>query len=48
MPLMRSPEGEERDIPDAGVVALERLGWERVETRPPAKRAPRKRPAADE
>lgn len=35
MPLMRSPEGDEQEIPDAGLTALERLGWERVKTERP-------------
>ncbi|UNX54087.1 hypothetical protein MF406_14215 [Georgenia sp. TF02-10] len=50
-PLMRSPEGEERDIKPAGVAALSRLGWKAVqakdEKKPPVKRPARPRkPAA--
>ena len=47
--MMRSPEGEEHDIPDAGVAALARLGWEQVEQsraqKAPAKKAAEKPPA---
>ena len=35
MPVMRSPEGEEREIVPAGVDALSRLGWELVEPEKP-------------
>lgn len=42
--LMRSPEGEEHDIPDGGVAALARLGWEQVE-QPKAQKAPAKKAA---
>ena len=31
MALMKSPEGDEHEIPDGGVAALEHLGWKRVE-----------------
>lgn len=43
MALMRSPEGEEHDIPDAGVTALTRLGWEQVKEKSPAKKAAAKK-----
>lgn len=34
MALMRSPEGEEREIKPAGVASLSRLGWEVIEAEP--------------
>ena len=40
--LMRSPEGEEHDVPEAGVAALTHLGWEQVK-KAPAKKADAKR-----
>lgn len=49
MTMMRSPEGDEREIADAGVTALSRLGWEVVEEKKPAqKRAAKKPDKADE
>lgn len=41
--LMRSPEGEEHDVPEAGVAALTHLGWEQVEQ---VKKAPAEKAAA--
>lgn len=44
---MKSPEGEEQDIPTAGVRALSLLGWEVLEPDEPPKRRGR-RPAAQQ
>lgn len=46
MPLMRSPEGEEVDVPTTGVRSLSLLGWQHVDKPKPTKKAaPRKRAA---
>lgn len=40
MPEMKSPEGDEHEIPDAGVASLKRLGWTLVhQPKPAAKKA---------